>query len=333
MHSLSILTPFLALTTLAFAQTDPCVGQVGTSTNRKVAIVIDSSGSNAQTDPNNLRVAAGQSIVANLGGTDQVAVIDFDGYAIVLAPLGPPSAATFVGIDDIGSTCIACGVETALTTLQGAAANSAGIVVLTDGQDSYVAELVDQINIATSLGIRVSFGFLNPTGTDVQDPDILSAIDANGGIYANIDDATAQASFVSLVLASGLVNADVTGSSGQTLLLPGLRISGNVSASTSPASYQYDALANEVLNITVTAITPGVTFDSSLKKGGNEVGKASTDATTGEGVIAYTVGGAAESLTLDLSTTSPTGGLFQIALDSSVNRTINVCGQNNNGTK
>ena len=86
-------------------------------------------------------------------------------------------------------------------------------------------------------------------------------------------------------------------------------------------------MANEVLQINVTAITSGVQFDSSLKKDSNEVGKASTDATTGESTIEYTVGSTGESLTLDVSTTNTTGGLFSIALGSRVNRTINVCGQ------
>lgn len=325
MHSLSILASLLALTTLAFAQNDPCVGQVGTSSNRKVAIVIDSSSSNLDYDPANLRIDAGEGIVANLGGGDQVAVIDFDGTARIVSPLGPPSAATFASIDSSGNTCISCGVEEALTALQGAAANTAGIVVLTDGEDSYVTVLVDQIDIATSLGIRVNFGFLSPSGAD-QDPRIVSAIDANGGVFANIDTAEAQANFISLVLASGLVNADST--SDGTLLLPGLRVNGNVSALTSPASYQYDALANEIVNITITAVTAGVPFDSSLMKDGNEVGEAATDATTGVATISYTAGSTAENLTLDVSTTNTTGGLFSIALGSSVNRTINVCGQN-----
>lgn len=115
-----------------------------------------------------------------------------------------------------------------MTTLQGATPNTAGIVVLTDGEDSYVSALIERIEIATDLGIRVSFGFLNPSG-GVQDPDILLAIDANCGVYSNIDDATAQANFVSLVLASGLVSADTTGTSGETFLFQGLKVSGNAS--------------------------------------------------------------------------------------------------------
>ena len=324
MHSFNILAPVLALTSFAFANNDPCVGQIGISSNRKVAIVIDSSGSNLDTDPANLRIDAGEDIVANLGGSDQVAVIDFDGSASVVAPLGPPSAATFATIDSDGDTCIYCGIETALETLQGSAANSAGIIVLTDGEDYYIEQLVEQVAIATSLGIRVNFGFLSPSGA-AQDPRIVSAIDLNGGVFANIDTAEAQANFVSLVLASGLVNADA--SSGN-FLFSGLKLNGNVSASTSPATYQYNALANEIVNITVTAVTPGVAFDSSLKKDGSEVGKASTDATTGEGSITYTAGSTSENLTLEVSTTNTTGGLFSIALGSSVNRTINICGQN-----
>jgi len=329
MYPFGIFAILLALPALVFSQdnTDPCIGQVGTSADRKVAIVIDSSGSNDWNDPNNLRSAAGQAIVANLGGTDQVAVIDFDDYATVVSPLGPPGAASFDTIDNYGGTYIAGGVEAAIGELTGAAANTAGIIVLTDGEDSYVVELVEQINIAAGLGIRVSFGFLNPSGT-TQDTTILDAIIAANGIYANIDNAEAQANFVALVLSSGLVNADAASGSGQALLLPGLRISGNVSASTSPRTYQYDALANEVLNVTVTAVTEGVVFDFKLKqKGGADIETASTDATTGEGVIKYTVGGAAESLELEVSTSNPDSGLFSIALQSSLNRTINVCGQ------
>ena len=127
MHTLLFFAPLLAFITVAQAQTEPCVGQVGTSTNRKVAIVVDSSGSNEWNDPNNLRVTAGQSLVSNLGGTDQVAVVDFDGSAAVISPLGPASATSFAGIDASGDTCISCGVEEALTTLQGAAPNTAEI--------------------------------------------------------------------------------------------------------------------------------------------------------------------------------------------------------------
>lgn len=329
MYSLPILATLLTLPALILAQTtaDPCVGQVGTSADRKIAIVIDSSGSNDWNDPLNLRSAAGKAIVANLVGTDQVAVVDFDDYATVVSPLGPPAAASFDTIDNYGGTYIAGGVEAAIGELTGAAANTGGIIVLTDGEDGYVVELVEQINIAAGLGIRVSFGFLNPSGT-TQDPTILDAIIAANGIYANIDNAEAQANFVALVLSSGLVNAD-TASAGSTLILPGLRISGNVSAATSPNTYQYDALANEVLNVTVTAVTEGQVFDFKLKtKGGADIESASTDPSTGEGVIEYTVGGAAESLEIEVSTTNTTSGLFSIALQSSLNRTINVCGQN-----
>ena len=118
MHSSRIFASVLALSAVVFAQgSGPCVGQVGSSSNRKIAIAIDSSGSNLDTDPNNLRIAAGQGIVASLGGTDQVAVIDFDYSAAVVSPLGPSSAASFASIDSDGGTCIYCGVEEALTTL------------------------------------------------------------------------------------------------------------------------------------------------------------------------------------------------------------------------
>ena len=170
MHSLTALaTLLLAFPSTILTQTVPCSGSVTNSGNRKVAIVIDSSGSNSFTDPTDLRIAAGKSIVASLASTDRVAVIDFDDYATVISPLGPPSSASFASIDSIGGTYIAGGVETAITELTKTASDPtssvSGIIVLTDGEDYNVADLVTQIDDAATKGIRVSFGFLNPDST------------------------------------------------------------------------------------------------------------------------------------------------------------------------
>lgn len=311
-----------------------CSGTITSSGGRKIAIVIDSSGSMVDTDPNNLRISAGEAIVKALLPSDRVTVIDFDDSVRIVSPLGPPSTASFAGIDSDGGTYIAGGVEEAINETtknpNDATSHVTGIVVLTDGEDASIDDLVAQLNRAASLGIRVSFGFLNPgDSTDTQDPSVLATILGTGGIYSTIDSDVAQAQFVNLVLTHGLADVDAP-SSGTTLLLPGLTTAGNVSASSKAAVFTYDAQAGEALNFTVTSITAGVTFDVSLKDktANKDVSSQSTDATTGIASILYTAT-AATNLELDVTTKNTTGGLFGVQLQSSVNRTISVCGSTN----
>jgi hypothetical protein len=307
----------------------PCTGSIVSSGNRKIGIVIDSSGSNTETDPTDLRIVAGKAIVANLQTSDQVTVIDFDDLFRIVSPLGPPSTASFSGIDSIGGTFIAGGVEAAITEISkdgsGPTDKVSGIVVLTDGQDSGIDELVAQLTRAKGLGIRVSFGFLDPFNSDIQDPSILTAIIATGGIYSTIDSAVAQGSFVNLVLSHGLTAADGGAVGDKTLLLPGLVTAGNVSSADSPAKFTYDAVAHEKLKFSVQAISEQ-SFDIKLvdKIGNSDIKGASTDS-TGLATIEYETT-AALTLELDVSTSNSTTGLFSISLVSSVNRTISVCG-------
>jgi hypothetical protein len=209
---------------------------------RDLAIVIDSSGSNTDTDPGFLRVAAGQQFNASLttaaaagpdARPDRSAVIDFDISATVLSPLADPSAASFAGIDASGGTNIGSGVAAALGVLTADAnevRDRAGIVVLTDGMDNSPGGLESALASAQSLGIRVSFGFLAPPANPVppsvraagvprgattrQAPasappvDLVRAIDATGGVYSTINSAEAQRAFVQLVNANGATNLD-----------------------------------------------------------------------------------------------------------------------------
>lgn len=115
--------------------------------DRKVAIVIDSSGSMADSDPSDLRLVAGRALNSFLisadeagGGQkpDQVTVIDFDSSALVVYPLGDPNNeanASFALIDSAGGTYIADGVRTAMDELTktGNTDKRSAIVVFTDG--------------------------------------------------------------------------------------------------------------------------------------------------------------------------------------------------------
>ncbi len=188
--------------------------------------------------------------------------------------------------------------------------------------------MVTQINRAQSLGIRVSFGFLNPSSAgSSQDPSILSAILSSGGIYTTISDSTAQANFVSLVLSHGLTDTDHAGGA-NTLLLPGLLTAGNVSASSGAKTFTYDAVSGENLNFTISSISQQ-TFDVTLHdKGANkDVGSVSTDA-SGMATILFDAT-SATSLDLTVGTKNATAGLFTVNLVSSVNRTITICGFGN----
>ncbi|KAK3361297.1 hypothetical protein B0T24DRAFT_585868, partial [Lasiosphaeria ovina] len=204
---------------------------------RQIAVVIDSSGSNQDTDPANFRIAAGAQFVATLvtkasaagsdAQPDEVAVIDFDDSARVVSPLGDPSTASFDGIDSEGGTSIASGVALAIDTLTADTAaadvrDRAGIVVLTDGQDSDTSSLLAALDLAAQLGIRVSFGFLAPPANPRQsfsgasdplsgaEPDVVAAILRTGGIFGTITSAEAQRRFVDLVVSHGATNIDGT---------------------------------------------------------------------------------------------------------------------------
>lgn len=318
-----------------------CLQLPAASGGRKIGLVIDSSGSNYYTDPSNLRIVAAKEFNSHLvtkdqagpnGQSDLVTVIDFDSYAVVLSPLGDPANATFKGIDSVGGTYIADGVRTAIDELtknkSGSTAHRTGIVVLTDGQDFSIDELVDQLTRARNESIRVAFGFLSP---DYQtgEEGLLAAILKTGGIYSIMTTAEAQKNFVNLVIAHGLTDVDNTGSAnGTTVLYPGLSIAGNVSAASGPKTYTYSAQAGEKLNFSVSAIS-GQKLDLTLRdaKSNKDLNSTATDS-RGNGEFLFAVPKDTD-LSLDINTTNKTAGLFTVSFNSSVNRTYGSCKPSN----
>jgi Mg-chelatase subunit ChlD len=117
--------------------------------DRKIAIVIDSSGSMAENDPDDLRLAAGRSLVndwlisskeaTSSTKPDLVTVINFDTSATLDYPLGDPGGAnsSFDTIGADGGTYIAGGVQMAIAQLTtngtGATDSRSGMIVFTDG--------------------------------------------------------------------------------------------------------------------------------------------------------------------------------------------------------
>jgi Mg-chelatase subunit ChlD len=153
----SILTSILAVSQAlasAIVRRDSgptCADLTAKSNNgdRKIAIVIDSSGSMTSSDPDDLRLSAGRTINDWLisksevvGGkkVDLVTVIDFDSSATLDYPLGDPAGAnaSFSKIGAFGGTYIASGVKMGVAQITGSGTGDtskrSGIVVFTDGE-------------------------------------------------------------------------------------------------------------------------------------------------------------------------------------------------------
>jgi Mg-chelatase subunit ChlD len=128
-----------------------CSGLTAESNNgdRKMAIVIDSSSSMTGSDPLDLRLDAGKSILdwliakneaSDSKKADSVTVIDFSDSANLDYGLGDPANAydPLANITAYGGTYIASGVEMAIEQLTaggtGDTKDRSGIVVFTDGE-------------------------------------------------------------------------------------------------------------------------------------------------------------------------------------------------------
>ncbi|KAK4170701.1 hypothetical protein QBC36DRAFT_250813 [Triangularia setosa] len=251
---------------------------------RKVAIVVDSSGSNDWTDPNNLRITAARAIneelISQAEATDSntkadlVTVVDFDEQARIVYPLGDPASAHFNGIDSYGGTNIAEGIRLAIDEITGDdrydTRGRSGIIVLTDGDDPYYAQRLAQLARAYMLGIKVSFGFLWPVAIPVTNPkmkrggerlvrrqtqtsEMLAAVLKTGGSYATIDSPEAQQAFVELLKSNGFSAAD-DGSS-VTPLQKGLGIAGLINTGNPTIYYSYNARGGEDITIDLQVLS------------------------------------------------------------------------------
>ena len=238
-----------------------------------VGLVIDSSGSNASTDPANLRIGAGLRVAERLvgaaeapeGPTDRLAVVDFDSSARLTYPLGDPDGARSAirAIDSSGGTSIAAGIRKATAEIaRGAGApGRSGIVVLTDGQDSDTGALVAAIDAAGAAGIRVSIGFLSPPGTIVSNergarshqvsqdaaPEVQAAVIATGGVFGTIRSAEEQEAFTDLVEERGVTavdDPDGAGEGGDLVL--GVEVAGSLGGGD---TWTYSAAAREGVRI------------------------------------------------------------------------------------
>lgn len=138
---------------LARASEPVCSGPTAKSNNgdRKMAIVIDSSSSMSGSDPYDLRLEAGKSILdwlivkdetSDTKKEDVVTIIDFADDATLDYGLGDPNNAygPLANITAYGGTYIASGVDMAIQQLTaggtGDTKDRSGILVFTDGSVS-----------------------------------------------------------------------------------------------------------------------------------------------------------------------------------------------------
>lgn len=106
-----------------------------------IALVLDSSGSMVDNDPNNIRLDVGKAFVDKLGDKDRATIVDFDDSVSLLSPFTSDKTLAKSAIDRIdsnGGTAIHLGVEKALNQFDTQARKSMkNMIVLTDGEDNY----------------------------------------------------------------------------------------------------------------------------------------------------------------------------------------------------
>ncbi|XTI87463.1 hypothetical protein V2W45_1237811, partial [Cenococcum geophilum] len=309
--------------------------------NRKISIVVDSSGSNMWTDPSNLRIQAAKGLNARLTTAaqagpgvipDKVAVIDFDDSARVLYPMGDPEGATgtFDAIDSSGGTDIGAGISLGIDEIMkdqpGLFAKRSGIIVLTDGEDFSPANQIFQLARAKIQGIRVNYGFLSPPAFPVArkrslvkrdpNPDVVAAILSTGGTFGVIESAKAQKNFIHLVIARGATEIDAP--VGSTILASGVTVTENVTPEKHSHDFTYSASAGEHMNFTLTIVSGSEGLNAVLRNVRENVDIKTMSATAGSpSTIAFDALASTElELIVSTSGNATSEVIFSVGMDT-----------------
>jgi Mg-chelatase subunit ChlD len=155
-----------------------------------IALVIDSSGSMTDSDPNSLRQASAKAFVKSLLPQDAAAVVDFDSSAKLVQGLTGDQQALATAIDTIdssGGTDIGAGVRVGLDALKADpdASRVRFMILLTDGVGSYDSSLT-----ARAVADKVTI-FTIGLGGGVDQNLLQSIATGTGGLYhavANAND-------------------------------------------------------------------------------------------------------------------------------------------------
>jgi hypothetical protein len=114
--------------------------------NVSTALVVDSSGSMRQNDPQDRRLDAGEAYLVAAERDDEVGVVDFDGSASVLAdplqvgPYRDDLVSAIRRIDSSGGTNLGAGLQAGCDLLQESQGYLQAAIFLTDGSGSYSNE-------------------------------------------------------------------------------------------------------------------------------------------------------------------------------------------------
>ncbi|MDH5858520.1 vWA domain-containing protein [Lampropedia aestuarii] len=204
---------------------------------RYSVIAVDSSGSNLNTDPNRLRVSAGNAMLGNMAARNDrirtgnetgklmsVAAIDFDSNVRVISHFADPNGLNFNSIDSYGGTEIGLAINHSVAMIQGVRptpnplpaidANTPRIYALTDMEDAG-SDVVPAIQNAGQNNIVFNLGHLVPLSIKkapvgragegialkVAEPmdNIIAATLATGGSYATLENAESQEAWVALM--------------------------------------------------------------------------------------------------------------------------------------
>ena len=152
-----------------------------------LALVLDSSGSMLDNDPQGLRRTASKNLVDAMLVNDRASVVDFDGAARLAQALTSDKAALKAAIDtidDSGSTNIGAGVRVGIDSLGAQGDPARVMVLLTDGDGSYSADLTAE---AKSKSITI---YTVGLGSAVNETLLRDIATQTGGQYFPVADAS-----------------------------------------------------------------------------------------------------------------------------------------------
>ncbi|MCZ4499960.1 MAG: exported protein of unknown function [Marmoricola sp.] len=165
------------------------IGSQPASATVSTALIVDSSGSMTENDPQNRRLDAADAYVNASDPADEVGVVDFDSSARTISPAVPVGAnrsqlrAAIHSIDSSGGTDLGAGLEAGCGLLQSASRGKRAAIFLTDGDGSYS----NQARCFANAGWPV-FTIGLGSGTDQS---LLSSIAAEtGGRYLQLNQST-----------------------------------------------------------------------------------------------------------------------------------------------
>ncbi len=276
--------------------------------NRRLVVVVDSSGSNSSTDPKNIRIDAAKTTLKTLISLteaqatntvpDLAGAIDFDSSVKVLSQLDDPDKVIpkLNSIDSSGGTDIAGGINSAVQILEakGLVKDKSSIVVFTDGQNNAgPTPVIQAIVNATAKGIRTHYGFLQPfvfkksksipsdapagyvaplfatKRAQTLPATIEEAVLASGGVYAAINDAESQVVFIDQIDNKGFTNSDSSADSGGQTVIGQTQTADVLSDPLLSRSFIFTGQVNEEVQVNVDAKGNFIPFVKIIDKDGN----------------------------------------------------------------